>query len=54
MVICFLLGTIYTFAGLGIWVWNQGFQSVAIVVTIVLSLVGGCSGLVLLLLVTGR
>jgi len=51
---CFLLGTVCTFTGFGIWVWYQGFQTVAIVVTVVLALVGGVAGLVLLLLVFGK
>jgi hypothetical protein len=54
MITCFLLGTMCTFVGLGIWVWHQGFQNVAVVVTIVLGLVGGISVLVLLLLVAGK
>ena len=53
MTICSLLGTICTFTGFGVWVWYQGPQSVCIVVTIILGVVGGASVLVLLLLVAG-
>ena len=53
MVICLLLGTICTFTGFGVWVWYQGPQSVFVVVSIILGVVGGASVLVLLLLFTG-
>ena len=53
MITCFLLGTICTFTGFGVWVWYQGPQSVCIVVTVILGVVGGASVLVLLLLVAG-
>jgi len=51
---CFLFGTICTFVGLGIGVWYQHINYAAPVVTTALVLVGGASGLVLLLLITGR
>lgn len=54
MITCFLLGTICTFTGFGVWVWYQGFQIVAIVVTITVGVVGGLSGLALLGLVTRK
>ena len=54
MIHCFILGTVCTFFGMGFWVWRQCVTQVAVVVTIFLSLVGGASGFVLLLLVTGK
>jgi len=54
MITCFLLGTICTFTGFGVWVWYQGPQSVGIVLTLILGVVGGISGLVLVLLVAGK
>ena len=53
MITFFLLGTICTFTGFGTWVWYQGFQNVAIVVTTLLGVVGGFSVLLLLLLIAG-
>ena len=53
MITCFLLGTICTFTGFGIWVWYQGPQSVVVIVTSILGVVGGISVLVLLLLLIG-
>jgi len=53
MLTCFLLGTVCTFAGFGVWIWYQGPQSVGIVLTIILGVVGGISGLVLVLLAVG-
>ena len=53
MVTCFLLGTICTFTGFGVWVWYQGPQSVVVIVTSILGVVGGISILVLLLLLIG-
>jgi len=50
---CFLFGTICTFVGLGIGVWDQCSIYAAGVVTTALGLVGGVSGLVLLLLMIG-
>lgn len=54
MLNCFLLGTICNFIGFGIWVWYQGVQIVAIVVTAILAVVGGISITVLLLLFVGK
>jgi hypothetical protein len=54
MVHCFLLGTVSTFAGMGVWVWSQCATFVAIFVTSVLGLVSGLSGYVLLLLMRGQ
>jgi len=53
MIHCFIFGTICTFVGLGIGVWYQCVNYAAGVVTTALVLVGGASGLVLLLLMTG-
>jgi len=54
MIHCFLLGTICTFSGMGIWVWRQCDSPVTIFVTIVLGVVSGASGYVLLLLMKGE
>jgi len=52
---CFLCGTVCTFVGLGIGVWYRCINFAAgVIVTTALGLVGGASGLVLMLLISGN
>jgi hypothetical protein len=54
MIHCFIFGTVCTYVGTGIWVRYKCATHIANAVTVALSLVGGASGLVLLLLMTGK
>lgn len=54
MIFCFVLGTVCTFLGMGFWVWLRCVRQVAFVVTLCLIVVGGASGFVLMLIMTGN
>jgi len=53
MITCFMLGAICMFIGFGVWVWCQGSQSVGMVLTAMLGVIGGILVLVLVLFTVG-